>query len=148
PIFILEVRSQNPMGWWNFYLRNCGHRTARYIRPQSVQSLAKNYELHFGEISVLEPNAETPMRIGVNDSWEPHFHVEEMLVKFLNDNPVTEDPLQRAVFTWFDILIKFRDMDESVGDAVVRFCFDVDSKALGGSAVPYTERSPLAKLIS
>lgn len=146
PIFVLEIRGRNPMGWWIFYLRNCGQRTARYVRLQSVKSLAKNYELHFGEIPVLEPNTESAVCIGVNDSWDPNYLVQDMLLKFLNDNPTADDPLQRAAFIWFDVPIKFRDMDESAGDAVVRFCFDVERKALGASAVPYTERPLLAKL--
>jgi hypothetical protein len=146
PIFVLEIRSRNAMGWWTFHLRNCGLRTARYVRLQSVKSQAGNYHLHFGEISVLEPNKESAVRIGVNNSWE--LNQQDMLLKFLLDNPKADDPLQRIVFAWFDVEIKFRDMDESVGDAVVRFSFDVDSQTLGAHAVPYTERPSIAKLTS
>jgi hypothetical protein len=146
PVFVLEIR-MNAMGWWTFYLRNCGNRTARYVRLQSLESGAKNYTLHFAEITVLEPNSESAMRIGVNDSWDPNYEVQEMLLKFLRDNPAADDPLQETVITAFDAPIKFRDMDESAREAVVRFYFDVDRKVLSASAVPYTEKSA-AKLLS
>lgn len=140
PIFVLEL---NYLSGWSFHLQNCGSRPARYVELATQTSKAGRYDLHFYEVSVLEPNkppvavnwvvTESRKLVGLHPS-------QKALNDFLNDVPQVENPFERAVFIWFDVTIKYRDTDESVNQAIVRFCFDLDSQTMKAAAVPYTER--------
>lgn len=136
PIFVLEIRRQSNENWI-FYLKNCGQRTARYIKLQTVRSNQKKYRLNFTEISASGPGEEFSTYYYVDDSPVQNL---QMLHKFLNDNEVHKDPLYNAAFEWFDVPIEFRDMDESICQQLVRFCFDVETKSLRAAGVPYTAK--------
>jgi hypothetical protein len=65
---------------------------------------------------------------------------QAMLRKFLNDNGKPDDPVDNVALHWWDILIKFRDTDESVKEEIVRLCHDVQTGSLYATVPPYTER--------
>jgi len=112
---------------------------------ESQPSLQKAYNLRFGEILALPANVEASLSYWVTDSL---FHQiipvegerQSMLEKFLNDNPVHDDPIMNPALVWWDIAIKFRDTDESVKEELTRLCFDVQSGVLYATVPPYTER--------
>lgn len=150
PVFVLETRRFSKTGW-SFYLTNCGHRTARYVQLGTQKSRAEKYELHFLEVPVLEAQKEATLVswwVSESRSLEGTVLDAALLFKFLNDVRTYEDPLERAVFIWFDVPITFRDMNEVPGEAVVRFCFDLESQMMKAAAVPYTERPAKAAVSS
>jgi hypothetical protein len=146
PVFALEIlgrpswNNPEPAGEWIFRLSNCGERTARYVQMEPHKSQGGRHTLKFQQVPVLAPRSHVPVGYWVDDS--PLLD-QTMLRKFLHDSELYSDPLERPVFKWFDIHISFRDMDESVGDEIVRVCFDVDSETLVVHAVPYTQRPPV-----
>ncbi|MCU1298339.1 MAG: hypothetical protein JWO91_2617 [Acidobacteriaceae bacterium] len=69
--------------------------------------------------------------------------MEKWLGKFFNDNyKDPSDPLNDAAVVWYDPAIEFRDTGESQMSDIVRLMFDVTSKHLYVTEVPYTRRPP------
>jgi hypothetical protein len=131
PIFALEVRRVTMDGGYNFHLENCGERPARHVHLSSVSSYRENYDLHFGEITVLRPHSEGTDTVSyrVTDKNSK----AARLSAFLKDNP------EGAAVVWWDIHIEYWDTDNAIKvGGIVRLCYDVETGALFVRAAPYT----------
>jgi hypothetical protein len=122
PLFVLEVLRSGRQ--WDFRLRNCGDRTARYVKLNSIPSRGEKskYVLHFQEIPAMPKGSEAPLFFWVSELFSTDTFP---LSKFLNEHSPD------AALIWWDIRVKFRDVNEAVEDGgIVRLCFEVESGVL------------------
>lgn len=150
PIIMLEVfrqpvqtkSSDEELRWIapSFTLFNCGGRTARFLRVESITSWLGSYKMYFSDMPSLQPGERKDISFRVNSSdWDDG----EMAWKFLNDNyKDPSNPLCDAAVVWYDPKIEFRDTGESQMTDIVRLMFDVESEYLHVTEVPYTRRPP------
>jgi hypothetical protein len=136
PLFILKVMAQptwqinKPVGREICRLKNCGDRTARWVRMEAVESTQGKHRLGFAELPALQSGEESSVGYCINDTGMD----ERWLCEFIDDHGPD------SALLWWDVHIRFRDADESVGKEIVRLCFDTQSRAFYATGVPYTER--------
>lgn len=120
----------SPIRRWSLALENCGERAARFIWLQPKKSYSDKFILQFSQLPSLKPQAEESLGFWVTEGWNK----EATLASFLSDHSAD------AALIWWDINIKYRDMDESEMEEIVRLCYDVQTDVLYGTDAPYTAR--------
>ena len=135
PLFTLEIvqqpswQTQNPKDAI-FRLTNCGKRAARYVRLDSQKSTLRGHTMEFVQLPLLSPDNSEMLAYAIDQ----HGADQRALCEFLQNNP--ED----SALVWWDIKVNFRDTNDAQAEDLIRLCYDVQSKALYTTGVPYTER--------
>jgi len=132
-------------GEYTFCISNKGRRSARWVQPESITSKGGRYRLHFESTAGIGQNERPCIGHWVEDIRAPELIAttldKHMLREFIYDGyDPNADIFEKLALVRWEVVIKFRDTDESVKSDITHLCYDYQSACLYTTDAPYTER--------